>query len=305
MDEHERHQKEIEMLRRRELDPNRIGDQFLEKLRKRNQILAREEQERLDREAEEQKLLSHPNRYTIERALKTLRKPIVIILRGLIGSGKSRAAKCIKEETTELDDEIMCRILSLDDYFMDAVEMEVMEDGKEVIRKKIVYQYDGEREEEYRELLYKKLDKTLQKGDHEVIVVDACNNKQRDLDAITDSCEHHRASTIICEMEEWNEACCFHRGSHNRTLQDIHRMKRDWFDTPSDMNALDWSFKTTKAVQMKLTQQDLEQKPMDPALKRVLDKVEDNNKRLKSSHQKKDGRLAGRAAFAMMRRPCD
>lgn len=277
---------EISRLRRQELDPDRIGDQFLEKLRARNRLIDAEEQQRLEQESEYQRIMLHPNRYTIHRAVKECDRPVIVVLRGLIGSGKSKAAKCIKEEVQELDEDINCRILSLDDYFMDPVESKVVEQGKMVTRKTIKYRYDATKEDEYKDMMYEKLEKTLSKGDHEFIIIDACNNKERDLDAIFNVVQqqeldqdHNSGTILICEMEEWNEASCFKHGTHERSLQDIHRMKRDWFDTPSHMNALDWSFKTSKAQQLNLTSKDLEYKPINPELKRVLDHVERNNQK--------------------------
>lgn len=114
-------------------------------------------------------------------------------------------------------------------------------------------------------MMVQKLNKTLREGQHEVVIMDACNNERSDMELIVDSCERFNASLLVCEMEEWNEAACFHNGTHDRTLQDIFRMKRDWYDTPSHMNALDWSFRTSNATQMKLTQKDLErQGPASP-----------------------------------------
>lgn len=309
---------EIERLRRQELDPDRIGDQFLEKLKARNRIIDADEQQRMNEETEYIKMMQHPNRYSISRMIRELDQPIVIVIRGLIGSGKSKAAKCIKEEIMETDERINVRVISIDDYFMDPVETTVMEDGKRVTRKTIKYMYDPDKEEEYKDMMFSKLEKTLSNGQHAVVIIDACNNKKSDLDTVMriveqrsgsdQDDEYHRngnnssnqASLIVCEMEEWNEANCFKHGTHKRAIQDIHRMKRDWFDTPSDMNALDWSFKTSKAQQLKITSKDLESKPMHPELKRVLDHVDNNQKRMRGEtnfgpgpgyHQQQDRRF--------------
>lgn len=276
---------QIEQLRRSELDPDRIGDQFLEKLRARNRLIDAEEQQRMN----EKHIMQHPNRYSIARMLRELDQPIVIVIRGLIGSGKSKAAKCIKEEIQELNEDLNVRVISIDDYFMEAVEINVLENGKRVTRKTIKYMYDHDKLDEYKDMMYQKLEKTLSNRQHEVIIMDACNNMKSDLDTIARIVHrfhrqsNHQSSLIICEMEEWNEGNCFKYGEHGRSVQDIHRMKRDWFDTPSDMNALDWNFKTSSAQQLKITRQDLESKPMHPELKRVLDHVDSNQKRMRGS----------------------
>ena len=248
-----------------EADLNRIGDDLLERMRRGKRELDEEEARRAE-------LAQHPQRYTIERALKQLRHPIVIILRGLIGSGKSLAAKCIKEEATDLDDEIMCRILSIDDYFMEEQETTSTENGKEVVKKKFVYKYDAKKERECREQLIDKLEETLKRGDHAVVIIDACNSYRREFESLRQVCRRFRASVIVCEMQDWDVAACFHRGVHNRSLEDIHRMKKDWFDTPSEMNALDWSFSTSRATQMKLTPQELQSKPMPAELQKVCER---------------------------------
>jgi transketolase len=91
---------EIERIRRQELDPDRIGDLFLEKLRARNRIIDADEQQRVNEETEYIKMMQHPNRYSISRMIRELDQNIVIVIRELIDSGKSEAATCIKDHGT-------------------------------------------------------------------------------------------------------------------------------------------------------------------------------------------------------------
>lgn len=105
---------------------------------------------------------------------------IVIILRGLPGSGKSYLAKTMRDLEVENGGNVP-RIHSMDDYFM--TEVEKVEDGdasksssstrgKKPIVKKVVmeYCYEPEMEEAYRESLLKAFKKTLEEGTFTLVI---------------------------------------------------------------------------------------------------------------------------------------
>lgn len=99
---------------------------------------------------------------TIEKWSLILYIPrIVIIMRGVPGSGKSYLSKLIKEKEHEMSGS--ARILSIDDYFMD-------NDGKE-----LSYEFDASMEEQYTQYLFKSFKKTLLDNFYECIIVD-CKN---------------------------------------------------------------------------------------------------------------------------------
>lgn len=88
---------------------------------------------------------------------------IVIIMRGIPGSGKSFLSKLIKEKEHEMGGS--ARILSIDDYFID-------NDGSS---KQHSYEFDAKMEETYTQYLLKSFRKTLTDNLYECIIVD-CKN---------------------------------------------------------------------------------------------------------------------------------
>lgn len=111
-------------------------------------------------------ILKHPYRATRPDHL-------VIILRGLPGSGKSYLAKMLRDLEVE-NGGTAPRIHSMDDYFMTEVdkveESEVLKSsgsirGKKMVTKKIMeYCYEPEMEEAYRSSMLKAFKKTLDEG---------------------------------------------------------------------------------------------------------------------------------------------
>lgn len=69
------------------------------------------------------------------------------------------------------------RILSLDDYFMIEQEKSVVEDGKNVTVKEMIYEYEAEMEESYRSSFIKSFKKTITDGYFPFIIVDNVNDK--------------------------------------------------------------------------------------------------------------------------------
>lgn len=110
-------------------------------------------------------ILRHPYRATRPDHL-------VIILRGLPGSGKSYLAKMLRELEIE-NGGTAPRIHSMDDYFMTEVdkveESEISKSSGSVRSKKITkkvmeYCYEPEMEEAYRSSMLKSFKKTLDEG---------------------------------------------------------------------------------------------------------------------------------------------
>lgn len=110
---------------------------------------------------------------TIDKSLKFIRR-IVIIMRGVPGSGKSFLSKLIKEKESEMQGSV--RILSIDDYFM------VDNDG---------YEYDANMEESYTQYLLKAFKKTLMDNLYQFVIIDCQNttlNHLNEFYSIATSC---------------------------------------------------------------------------------------------------------------------
>lgn len=109
-------------------------------------------------------------------------KRLLLILRGLPGSGKSHVAKVIRQlEVAHAG--TAPRIHSIDDYFMVDVEREVAADTLGALprsagsKRRVVveqeYQHDAAMEASYWRSLMRALGKTLSGGGHSLVLVDA------------------------------------------------------------------------------------------------------------------------------------
>lgn len=101
-----------------------------------------------------------------------------MVIRGLPGSGKTRAAKLIKDKEIEMGASAP-RILSIDDYFATEVDevIKCPKTGKDIPHKVIAYEYEQAMEERYLQYLVKSFKKTVTDGYFDFIVVDAVYEK--------------------------------------------------------------------------------------------------------------------------------
>ncbi|KAG7461267.1 hypothetical protein MATL_G00208280 [Megalops atlanticus] len=164
---------------------------------------------------------------------------IVIIMRGLPGSGKSHVAKLIR------DKEVECggappRVLGLDDYFMTEVE-KVEKDpdtGKRVKSKVMEYEYEPEMEETYRNSMLKTFRKTLDDGFFPFIIIDAINDRVKYFDQFWSAAKTKGFEVYLAEITADNQTCA-KRNIHGRKLKDIVKMAASWEPSPRHMVRLD------------------------------------------------------------------
>ncbi|KAJ8954818.1 hypothetical protein NQ314_007009 [Rhamnusium bicolor] len=141
---------------------------------------------------------------------------IVIILRGPPGSGKTFLAKLIKDKEVENGGSAP-RILSLDDYFMVEHEKEVNEDGKMIKVKEMVYEYEAEMEESYRnsfEILQENYNRRYAK--------------------------QNGFQVYVCQMD-LDPVLCTKRNIHNRSEAEIEECIAGWEPTPNHHPTVDAS----------------------------------------------------------------
>ncbi|KAL6254447.1 hypothetical protein P5V15_014495 [Pogonomyrmex californicus] len=163
---------------------------------------------------------------------------IAIILRGPPGSGKSFVAKLIKDKEVEQGGSAP-RILSLDDYFLVEKEKETKDDnGKKVIVKEMIYEYEEAMEQSYVTSLVKAFKKNITDGFFNFIILDCINEKISDYEEMWSFAKTKGFKVYVCEME-MDLQICLKRNIHNRTEDEINRII-DYFEpTPSYHQKLD------------------------------------------------------------------
>ncbi|KAA8542392.1 hypothetical protein F0562_023472 [Nyssa sinensis] len=162
---------------------------------------------------------------------------IVIILRGLPGSGKSYLAKMLRDLEVENGGGAP-RIHSMDDYFM--TEVEKVEDsdvskssgsvrGKKPVMKKVMeYCYEPEMEEAYRSSMLKAFKKTLEEGVFSFIIVDDRNLRVADFAQFWATAKRSGYEVYLLEATYKDPVGCAARNVHGFTQDDIQRMARQW-----------------------------------------------------------------------------
>ncbi|XP_057952131.1 uncharacterized protein LOC131146512 [Malania oleifera] len=162
---------------------------------------------------------------------------IVIILRGLPGSGKSYLAKMLRDLEVENGGNAP-RIHSMDDYFMTEVEKveesEVSVRGKKPVMKKVMeYCYEPEMEEAYRSSMLKAFKKTLEEGVFSFVIVDDRNLRVADFAQFWAIAKRSCYEVYLLEATYKDPAGCAARNVHGFTLDSIQKMAGEWEDAPS------------------------------------------------------------------------
>ncbi|KFQ74462.1 YLP motif-containing protein 1, partial [Phoenicopterus ruber ruber] len=164
---------------------------------------------------------------------------IVIIMRGLPGSGKTHVAKLIRDKEVECGGPAP-RVLSLDDYFITEVEKEERDPdtGKKVKKKVMEYEYEADMEETYRTSMFKTFKKTLDDGFFPFIILDAINDRVRHFEQFWSAAKTKGFEVYLAEMSADNQTCS-KRNIHGRKLKEISRMSDHWEAAPRHMMRLD------------------------------------------------------------------
>lgn len=148
---------------------------------------------------------------------------IVVVLRGLPGSGKSHLARLIKEKEMAMGGSAP-RILSIDDYYL-------MDEGTSPVP------WQEDQEEQYRQSLLKSLRKNLDDGHFSFIIVDALHVKVSDILDIYNAARSRAFAVFLIDLPEVQN-----RTGTNRkcTDKDVEKMKSEWQQAPdSELPRLD------------------------------------------------------------------
>ncbi|KAG9283176.1 YLP motif-containing protein 1 isoform X1 [Astyanax mexicanus] len=164
---------------------------------------------------------------------------VVIIMRGLPGSGKSHLAKLIRDKEVEYGG-APPRVLGLDDYFMTEVEKEERDPdtGKRVKTKVLEYEYEPEMEDTYRSSMLKTFKKTLDDGFFPFIILDAINDRVKYFDQFWSAAKTKGFEVYVAEISADHQVCS-KRNIHGRKLKDITKLANGWESAPVHMIRLD------------------------------------------------------------------
>ncbi|XP_032685862.1 uncharacterized protein LOC116851006 [Odontomachus brunneus] len=201
---------------------------------------------------------------------------IAIILRGPPGSGKSFVAKLIKDKEVEQGGSAP-RILSLDDYFLVEKEVETKDDnGKKMIIKEMVYEYEEAMEQSYIMSLVKAFKKNILDGFFNFIILDCINERISDYEEMWSFAKTKGFKVYVCEME-MDLQICLKRNIHNRTEDEINRII-DYFEpTPSYHLKLD--------VNSMLQEQAIEEVDMEDSQQEIQEISTTQNEDSQDSHE--------------------
>ncbi|KAF8769733.1 hypothetical protein HU200_006342 [Digitaria exilis] len=167
---------------------------------------------------------------------------IVIILRGLPGSGKSYLAKALHDLEVE-NGANAPRIHSMDDYFMIEIEKKLEDNEgsksssaskrrRQLTKKVIEYCYEPEMEETYRSSMLKAFKKTLDEGNFTFVIVDDRNLRVADFAQYWATAKHSGYEVYLLEAPYKDPTGCAARNVHGFTLDEIKKMAADWEEAP-------------------------------------------------------------------------
>eukprot|EP01121_Diplochlamys_sp_Union-15-3_P008172 TRINITY_DN2150_c0_g1_i2.p1 TRINITY_DN2150_c0_g1~~TRINITY_DN2150_c0_g1_i2.p1 ORF type:complete len:390 (+),score=76.01 TRINITY_DN2150_c0_g1_i2:55-1224(+) len=157
---------------------------------------------------------------------------IVIIMRGLPGSGKTYMTNLFKNLEMKFFSNTS-RINSIDDYFMEEVEKEVVdpETNVKVKTKVMEYKYEEDQLEAYSKSALKSFEKTITQGFFSFIIVDNINRKVKDFEQYWFIAKNAGFEVYVFETDCDPKECAA-RNIHGRTLEEIMKMKETWEPTP-------------------------------------------------------------------------
>lgn len=162
---------------------------------------------------------------------------IVLIIRGLPGSGKSYLSKLIKTKEENMDPSSKLRLFSLDDYFF--VERE--QHCEQYSKLEMIYEYDASKESEYKFNLFKAYRKCLMSGFHNFVIVDSVNTYINDVREFYACAIEFNFIPYVIETEaivrrllndcvngEEVVAYCYKHNRHGRSLAEIRTLYDRW-----------------------------------------------------------------------------
>ncbi|XP_039756821.1 YLP motif-containing protein 1-like isoform X3 [Pararge aegeria] len=189
---------------------------------------------------------------------------IIIILRGVPGSGKSYLAKLIRDK--EAEQGVTVRIMSIDDYFMHESEKEEKDPitGKITKKPSLKYEYDETQVENYMNSLRRAFKRSLNDGFFTFLIFDAINDQLKSYAEIWSFGKQKGFQVYVCTMEADTQTC-YKRNIHNRSLKDIEDIKSRFYRTPAHHIQLDATTLLQNASIREVQMEDAEDVTMEDA----------------------------------------
>lgn len=172
------------------------------------------------------------------------RPPLLcVVVRGPPGSGKSYLARLLKEREMGAAGSVAPRVLALDDYFMQEVEVSELDPdtGKRVKRKEFRYEYEADMEDVYFGSLLKSFRKTVDGRLFSFVLVDAVLARVQQLEQFSGYARQNGFQVYVCEPDCLDPEECHRRNVHGRSLEDIQKIVKSWEPAPKNYPRLDCS----------------------------------------------------------------
>lgn len=171
---------------------------------------------------------------------------MVIILRGLPGSGKSYLTNLIKSEEEKWSNE-KPKVFSIDNYFITEQEETVsnLKKAKKIITTQTVmkYEYDPCLDETYQRSLIKSFKKTIDDNLFNFLIVDMVNQKVAKINEMYLYANTHGFYTFVVDLSKTSSVKeCFDRNVHGRSIHDIGVIENEWEELPNNYTKLDVSY---------------------------------------------------------------
>ncbi|KAH9380483.1 hypothetical protein HPB48_008817 [Haemaphysalis longicornis] len=131
------------------------------------------------------------------------------------------------------------RVLALDDYFMQ--EVEVADTDPDTGKREFRYEYEADMEDAYFSSLLKSFRKTVDGRLFSFVIVDAVLATLAQLEQFAGYARTHGFQVYMCEPECLDPEECHRRNTHGRSLEDIKKIVDSWEPAPKHYPRVDCS----------------------------------------------------------------
>lgn len=174
---------------------------------------------------------------------------LVIIIRGLPGSGKSYVTNLIKiEEEKHASNMEKPKVFSIDNYFLTEKEETINKSKKK--QTVMSYEFDASLVESYQRGLIKSFKKTVDDNLFNFLIIDMVNERIDNMEEMAAYAKSRGFCTYFIEFDPELTDLYFKQNIHDRTLEEIVELKKKWEPLPKQFIKLDISlFNQNKEIE--------------------------------------------------------